>query len=97
MLCNFLADQCHEFELRAYMYQARELYSGDRSGLSDPYAVVSFSNFSQKTEVIKDTRNPQWKQTLIFTEIEVHGNKNFLKEHVAPVTIVLWDKDVIVS
>lgn len=39
------------FQLRAHMYQARSLFAADDSGLSDPFARVFFSTYSQVTEV----------------------------------------------
>lgn len=79
------------------MYQARDLYSGDRSGLSDPYALISFSNYSEATRVIYETRCPVWNQTLMEDDIELCGNKSFIMDHVPPVTLELWDKDRLVS
>lgn len=89
--------ECHLFQFRAYIYQARDLFSGDKSGLSDPYAVVSFDIFSAATRVIYETRCPVWNQTLMEDNIELCGNKCFITEHVPPVTVELWDKDVLVS
>lgn len=72
------------------------MYSGDKSGLSDPYAVVSFSNFSEATRVIKETRCPVWNQTLM-KDIELCGNKSFTMEHIPQVSVEFWDKDLFVS
>uniref|UniRef100_A0A8C2A8K6 Fer-1 like family member 6 n=1 Tax=Cyprinus carpio TaxID=7962 RepID=A0A8C2A8K6_CYPCA len=44
--------QCsHLFQLRAHMYQARGLIAADNTGLSDPFAWVSFLSSSQSTGV----------------------------------------------
>jgi hypothetical protein len=29
--------------------------------------------------------------------IELHGSRSFIMEHIPPVTIQLWDKDMLVS
>lgn len=47
--CSHLGMQV--FQLRAHMYQARSLFAADDSGLSDPFARVFFSTYSQVTEV----------------------------------------------
>lgn len=41
----------HLFQLRAHMYQARGLIAADNTGLSDPFAWVSFLSSSQSTGV----------------------------------------------
>lgn len=73
------------------------MYSGDKSGLSDPYAVVSFNDFNDKTKIIKESRCPVWNQTLMMNDIELYGNKDFIMEHIPPVTVEFWDKDMLVS
>ena len=73
------------------------MFSGDASGLSDPYAVISFSNHSKATVVIRDTRCPVWNQTILMKDIELCGNKAFIMEHVPPVTVEIWDKDKLVN
>ena len=40
-----------QFELRAHMYQARNLLAADESGLSDPFAKVIFSIHTDTTQV----------------------------------------------
>jgi len=39
------------FQMRAHMYQARGLIAADNTGLSDPFAWVSFLSNSQSTGV----------------------------------------------
>ena len=46
----FVIDE-HKFQLRAHLYQARALIGSDSSGLSDPYAVVTFGEHSAQTKV----------------------------------------------
>lgn len=41
----------HSFQLRCHMYQARGLIAADNTGLSDPFARVTFMSHSQKTNV----------------------------------------------
>ncbi len=49
-VCCWFAEQ-HLFQLRAHMYQARGLIAADNTGLSDPFAWVSFLSSSQSTGV----------------------------------------------
>ena len=100
LICSWylsILAECHQFQFRAYIYQARDLYSGDKSGLSDPYAIVSFNIFSQATRVVKETRCPVWNQTLMEEDINLCGNKLFITDHNPPVTVEIWDKDMLVS
>ncbi|XP_010163729.1 fer-1-like protein 6, partial [Antrostomus carolinensis] len=41
----------HLFQLRAHMYQARGLIAADSTGLSDPFAKVTFTSHCQTTKV----------------------------------------------
>lgn len=41
----------HSFQLRCHMYQARGLIAADNTGLSDPFARVTFMSHSQTTNV----------------------------------------------
>lgn len=41
----------HQFQLRCHMYQARGLIAADNSGLSDPFARVTYLSHSQTTNV----------------------------------------------
>ncbi|KAF2350904.1 C2 domain [Trinorchestia longiramus] len=61
------------YQLRAHIYQARDLPAGDKSGLSDPFAVVSFCELSQQTEHVRTTLCPTWDQTLIFDNLLISG------------------------
>lgn len=63
----------HKYQLRTHIYQARDLPAGDKTGLSDPYAVVSFCNGTQQTEKQSATLCPTWDQTLIFDDVELMG------------------------
>ena len=53
-----------KFELRAHIYQARNLPSMDEDGLANPYAVVTLQGFAGHTRVAEPTCNPQWYETV---------------------------------
>ena len=87
----------HTYQLRAYIYQARDLFSADPSGLSDPYARVVFSRQSQRTKILNETLCPTWDQTLVFEEVEFYGNPTMLAESPPIVVVELFDYDTVVS
>lgn len=39
------------YQLRAYVYQARAIIGSDSSGLSDPFAVITYAGQTLKTRV----------------------------------------------
>ena len=79
------------------MYQARNIMAMDDDGMSDPYAVVSFQNQTQKTRVLKKTLCPEWDQTLIFERLKLYGSPELFLETPPYVCVNFYDKDVIVS
>ena len=95
----FSESQCTVFQLRAYLYQARDLYASDRSGLSDPYAIVSFSNHSLCSITVEDTLCPVWNQTIFKRNVKLYGSREFIEgyKEIDCITIQLWDKDQYVS
>ena len=52
------------YELRANIYQARDLQAADDNGLADPYVKVSLAGASDETEVIERTLQPIWYRTV---------------------------------
>ncbi|CAF1161705.1 unnamed protein product [Rotaria sp. Silwood1] len=81
------------YELRSYIYQARNLLSMDYDSFSDPYAQIGFINQSQRTEVIQKTLCPTWDQTLIFSNVELYGEPNEIYHDPPNILIELFDKD----
>ncbi|KAK3589425.1 hypothetical protein CHS0354_020754 [Potamilus streckersoni] len=85
--------KAYKYQLRAYVYQARDLLAGDESGLSDPYATVSFLTQSRRTENIKQSLCPTWDQTLIFEEVEIHGDPRGIEAQAPDIYIEFYDYD----
>ncbi|VDL89995.1 unnamed protein product [Schistocephalus solidus] len=83
------------WQLRAYIFQARNLLAGDQTGLSDPYVRVNFVTQSQKSERLEKTLCPQWDQTLIFEDLQLHGSPDSIMASPPPVTIEIFDWDQI--
>jgi len=87
-----------KYQLRAHIYQGRDLPAEDSNAFSDPFAFVSFAGVTRKTYVIEKSVSPMWDQTLVF-EITLYGNSDdprSLFEEVKPrVVVELYDKDLI--
>lgn len=47
--------------------QGRSLIPCNKSGTSDPYCVITIGNETKKTKKIRDTLNPTWNETLVFS------------------------------
>ena len=95
-MLSFLYVEYHTYQLRAYLYQARGLYSSDRTSLSDPYAVISFETFSSSSRVIEDSTSPMWDQTIISSQIRIFGDAQSVLESPPPVVLEFYDKDRLV-
>ncbi|XP_035263929.1 fer-1-like protein 6 isoform X2 [Anguilla anguilla] len=85
----------HQFQLRAHMYQARGLIAADSSGLSDPFAKVSFASHNQSTAIINQTLTPTWNQMLLFKKVTLYGELNDLKEEPPRIVIEVYDDDAL--
>ncbi|KAK3542372.1 hypothetical protein QTP86_025854 [Hemibagrus guttatus] len=83
------------FQLRAHMYQARSLFAADDSGLSDPFARVFFSTYSQVTEVLSETLCPTWDQLLVFDNVELYGEASELRDDPPIIVIEIFDQDTV--
>ncbi|KAJ8026374.1 Dysferlin [Holothuria leucospilota] len=86
-------DKVYKFQMRAYMYQARDLMASDSDSFSDPYAYVSFLHRSGKTEVVQHSLCPTWDQTIIFEEMEIHGDPALFAANPPDVIVEIFDSD----
>uniref|UniRef100_G3VT64 Fer-1 like family member 6 n=1 Tax=Sarcophilus harrisii TaxID=9305 RepID=G3VT64_SARHA len=85
----------HIFQLRAHMYQARGLIAADSTGLSDPFAKVTFLSHCQTTKVISQTLSPTWNQMLLFNNIVLYGDQREVAESPPLVVVELYDSDAV--
>lgn len=85
--------QCHKYQLRAYIYQARNLLAADTNGLSDPFARVAFLSQSQFTDKILKTLCPTWDQSLVFEGINIWGDPKNVFENPPDIVIEFFDHD----
>ncbi|XP_066944947.1 myoferlin-like isoform X4 [Macrobrachium rosenbergii] len=83
----------HEYQLRAHIYQARDLPAGDKTGLSDPYAVVSFCNSTQQTDKRSATLCPTWDETLIFDDVKLSGSVGTTETQPPDIVVEIFDWD----
>uniref|UniRef100_A0A8D3CN22 Fer-1 like family member 6 n=1 Tax=Scophthalmus maximus TaxID=52904 RepID=A0A8D3CN22_SCOMX len=81
----------HKFQLRCHMYQARGLIAGDTSGLSDPFARVTFLSHSQTT----NTLSPTWNHCLPMGILLVSGDLQYVQQEPPRVIIEVYDDDAL--
>ncbi|XP_067888777.1 fer-1-like protein 6 [Heterodontus francisci] len=85
----------HMFQLRCHMYQARGLLAADNTGLSDPFAKVTFISHCQTTKVITQTLSPTWNQMLLFNNLHLYGEAMEINEAPPLVVIEVYDEDAV--
>ncbi|XP_036065508.1 fer-1-like protein 6 isoform X2 [Oryzias melastigma] len=95
-LPSYLAStEKHEFQLRCHMYQARGLIAADNTGLSDPFARVTFLSNSQTTNIINQTLSPTWNQCLQMMNLQVGGDLRLIREEPPRVVVEVYDDDAL--
>uniref|UniRef100_A0A671Z1B9 Fer-1 like family member 6 n=1 Tax=Sparus aurata TaxID=8175 RepID=A0A671Z1B9_SPAAU len=83
----------HRFQLRCHMYQARGLIAADNSGLSDPFARVTYLSHSQTTNVISQTLSPTWNQCLLMSSLLLSGDLQHIEQEPPRILIEVYDDD----
>ncbi|BFZ16669.1 hypothetical protein BsWGS_19709 [Bradybaena similaris] len=81
------------FQLRAHMYQARQLIGSDASGLSDPFARISFSDQSIATQVIDQTLSPTWDEMLVLEDVDTYGVTEEIINDPPTIVVEVFDQD----
>ncbi|XP_037095940.1 fer-1-like protein 6 isoform X1 [Syngnathus acus] len=85
----------HQFQLRCHMYQARGLIAADNSGLSDPFARVTYLSHSQTTNVINQTLSPTWNQCLQMSHIVLSGDLQYIQQEPPRLVVEVYDDDAL--
>uniref|UniRef100_A0A3Q0SXS2 Fer-1 like family member 6 n=1 Tax=Amphilophus citrinellus TaxID=61819 RepID=A0A3Q0SXS2_AMPCI len=85
----------HQFQLRCHMFQARGLIAADNTGLSDPFARVTFLSHSQTTNIISQTLSPTWNQCLPMSHLLLSGDLQYIQEEPPRVLIEVYDDDAL--
>ncbi|XP_014369899.2 otoferlin-like [Papilio machaon] len=83
----------HNFQMRAYIYQARSLIGSDSSGLSDPFARVVIGDSVSNTQVIDETLSPTWDELLVFNDILLFSSIEHIKTDPPTIVIEIFDQD----
>ncbi|XP_063167450.1 myoferlin-like [Candoia aspera] len=81
------------FQLRCYMYQARDLMGSTVKGTADPLAHVSFLHVSHCTHVINGTLHPCWNETLLFEDVLIYGDPRGTEQDPPIVAVEIFDND----
>ncbi|ETE64296.1 Myoferlin, partial [Ophiophagus hannah] len=81
------------FQLRCYMYQARDLLRSIVKGTADPVAHVSFLHLSHCTHIISGTLHPCWDETLLFEDILIYGDPQGTAQDPPIVAVEIFDYD----
>ncbi|KAH9636494.1 hypothetical protein HF086_002194 [Spodoptera exigua] len=83
----------HNFQMRAYVYQARSLIGSDSSGLSDPFARIVIGESSATTQVIDETLSPTWDELLVFDDVLLYSTIERIKADPPTIVIEIFDQD----
>ena len=84
-----IAVELHTYQLRAYLYQARDMYASDE----DLYAIVSFNHYSIRSHVVKVSTCPMWDQTMVFNQVRVFGDTQSILDSPPLVVLEFFGKD----
>ncbi|KAL7058719.1 hypothetical protein AAHC03_013308 [Spirometra sp. Aus1] len=85
------------FELRCYLFMARNLLASNSTGFSDPIARVLLENVLLETFVIHDTMSPMWDLTLIKSSVTFCHRPEGVKMNPPQVIVEFFDIDGSVS
>ena len=79
------------YQCRVHVYQGRNMPAVDSNGLCDPYVVVNFLGQVKKTSVKYKTLFPSYYETIIFDEVNISDNSNFM--YASMINFRVYDKD----
>ena len=93
--CADVVVECHTFQLRAYLFQARSLLGSDDTGLSDPFTRILIGNHCVSTQVIEKTLSPTWDETLVVRDVKVYGPLENIVKNPPLVVCEVFDYDFV--
>jgi hypothetical protein len=77
------------YQVRAHVYQARNLKPHDKSGNNDPFVICQIGPVKGKTRIIEDTNDPTWYETVILDNVQLPE----VLEHAPYITFKVFDED----
>lgn len=83
----------HVFDLRAYLFQARNLIGSDDTGLSDPYAKIMIGNKSAQSVIKEGTLSPIWNECTKIESVKFYGQLRDLQISPPYVIFEIYDYD----
>ena len=72
------------------------MYSGDSTGLSDPYAIMCCDHYSTRSRVMKETLCPTWNQIMIIRTIWLFAYIESTCHSPPPVVFQFFDENPVV-
>ena len=63
---------------------------------TDPYAILSFLNYSDRTRTITQTVSPTWDQTILIKDVRIYGDTSTVETSPPTIILVFMDKDTVV-
>ncbi|TGZ70323.1 hypothetical protein CRM22_003257 [Opisthorchis felineus] len=84
--------QRSRFELRCYIFIARNLIASDESGLSDPLARVLIKEYVLQTQPLYQTMSPMW-DVLLHKQLLFYHDPKSMKENLQQLVVEVFDVD----
>ncbi|VDP74361.1 unnamed protein product [Echinostoma caproni] len=85
-------DRTSMFELRCYIFIARNLLASDDTGLSDPLARVIIKEHVLETQPLYQTMSPMW-DVLLHKKVLFHQDPESVKKNLQEVVVEVFDVD----
>lgn len=63
---------------------------------ADPYAIISFERYTDRTFVQKQTVSPKWDQSFLIHNIHMYGNPSVIFDKPPSIVIKFYDEDKLV-
>ncbi|CAI2734909.1 unnamed protein product [Schistosoma spindalis] len=80
------------FQLRCYIFIARDLIASDSSGMSDPMARVLIGPHVLQTQALYQTMSPMW-DVVLYKQVTFYQNAQSVKQNLQEVIVEIFDID----
>ncbi|CAH8649333.1 unnamed protein product [Heterobilharzia americana] len=80
------------FQLRCYIFIARDLIASDASGMSDPVARILIGSHVLQTQVLYQTMSPMW-DVLLYKQVTFYQNAKSVKQSLQELIVEVFDVD----